>query len=335
MRRAAQLAIVGALVCATAAARAQSAPIKVRMSAIAPDGTAWARELRAFSRNFEERTFGRVQMKWYFGSIAGDEVAALDRIRRGQLDGAAGAGFCDRLAPSLRVTRVLGLFQSHEESSYVLGRLRATLDAEFRKSGFVGHVSGMGNDILFSRQPIRSLAELRHTKLFLWNIDDLMISQMKQIGVQTVPLPVEEARQAYEDGRTDGFITFPTAALAYQWSSQTRFFTDLRFGFFRGCIVVSNRVIDSWPIADQQAFHEAVAKLSVRIEDLGRVQDQALLSSLFAKQGVRPVPASEVFRAEFFSAVREARTRLDPKLLSPELLQRVEGWLADYRAEHR
>ena len=89
----------------------------------------------AFTRNFNERTAGPVQVKWYFGSITGDEVTALDRIHRGQLDGAAGAGFCDRLAPSLRVTRVLGLFQSHEESSYVLGRLRATLRTTPRRSG--------------------------------------------------------------------------------------------------------------------------------------------------------------------------------------------------------
>jgi TRAP-type C4-dicarboxylate transport system substrate-binding protein len=329
------IALAAAGVLLTATAHAQTAPVKVRMSAIAPDGTAWARELRAFSRNFEEHTGGRVQMKWYFGSIAGDEVTALDRIRRGQLDGAAGAGFCDRLAPSLRVTRVLGLFQSHEESSYVLGRLRSTLDAEFRKSGFVGHVSGMGNDILFTRDPIRSLGDLRRSHLFIWNIDDLMIAQMKQIGVETVPLAVEDARHAYEQGHIDGFVTFPTAALAYQWSSQTRYFTDLRFGFFRGCLVVSNRVIDAWPLADQQAFHAAVAKLTQRMEDLGRAQDQALLTGLFAKQGIKPLPASDVFRAEFFSAVRESRSRVDPKLLSLDLLHRVEGWLADYRAEHR
>ena len=60
-------------------------------------------------------------MKWYLGGIAGDELAALERVKRGQLDGEAGAIFCQRLAPTLRVARVPGLFESREEFIYVVG----------------------------------------------------------------------------------------------------------------------------------------------------------------------------------------------------------------------
>jgi TRAP-type C4-dicarboxylate transport system substrate-binding protein len=335
MRRAHLSLLTTVLLCAPALAQTPPAPIKLRMSAIGPEGTAWARELRAFGRDLEDRTAGRVQMKWYFGSIAGDEVTALDRIMRGQLDGSAGAQVCDRLAPSLRVTRVLGLFQSREESSYALGRLRASLDGEFRQSGFVGYVSGMGSDILFTRDPVRSLADLRKSRLWVWNLDEVMVSELRRIGAEVQPATVEGAGKAYEEGRTGGFIAIPTAALAFQWSSQTRYFTDLRMGFLPGCVVVANRVFDTLPIPYQQAFREAMAKLALRFEDLGRAQDKALLGGLFAKQGVKPLPASDVFRSEFFAAAREARAHIDPKLVSHDLLLRVEGWLADYRAEHR
>src|SRR5437870_3661048 len=88
----------------------QPEPVVLRLGTVAPDGTAWARELRSFGRDVESGTHGAVRVKFYFGSIAGDEIAALDRIRRGQLDGMASGVACHRIMPSLRVTRIAGLF---------------------------------------------------------------------------------------------------------------------------------------------------------------------------------------------------------------------------------
>src|SRR3954453_10187849 len=97
--------LIGLIVACTAA-RSQAEPIKLRMAAIAPEGTAWARELHALARDIETHTNGAVSMKWYLGGIAGDELTAVDRVRRGQLDGVGGALFCTRLAPSLWVLRL-------------------------------------------------------------------------------------------------------------------------------------------------------------------------------------------------------------------------------------
>src|SRR3954451_3899123 len=88
---------------------AHADPVRLRLAALAPEGTAWAREMKAFARDLEQATHGEVTAKWYFGGIAGDELTVLERIHKGQLDGTAGALFCEQLAPSFRVTRVVGL----------------------------------------------------------------------------------------------------------------------------------------------------------------------------------------------------------------------------------
>jgi hypothetical protein len=80
---------------------------------------------------------------------------------------------------------------------------------------------------------------------------------------------------------------------------------------------------------------QSAAKTIARLEEIGREQDEALLNRLFAKQGLRRVPASESFRAEFFVTARNARETLGDKLVPTELLQRVLGLLADYRGVHR
>src|SRR5262249_11249593 len=147
------------------------------------------------------------------------------------------------------------------------------------------------------------------------------------------PLSVEQAAGAFESGKTDGFISIPQAALAFQWSAMTHYFSEVRLAFLPGCLVIANRVFDSLNTQDQQSIREAVAKLRVRFQDLGRTQDALLLGTLFAKQGTHPMPPNATFRAELQEAAVEARKAIPPDLVSPDLIAKVQGWLADFRGE--
>jgi hypothetical protein len=71
----------------------------------------------------------------------------------------------------------------------------------------------------------------------------------------------------------------------------------------------------------------------VRIDDLGRTTDDALLGGLFEKQGLKKVPVSDMLRAQFFAAARGVRDKVDPDKVPRELVLKVESWLADFRAE--
>src|SRR5689334_237093 len=83
---------------------ALAAPVPtIRIGTLIPDGSAWARELKAVVRDVESQ----VKIKVYYGGIAGDEHEMIDRVRRGQLDGIGGTTACLDLAPSLRASRVL------------------------------------------------------------------------------------------------------------------------------------------------------------------------------------------------------------------------------------
>src|SRR4051812_33372117 len=78
----------------------------VRMASVVPEGTSWARELRAWARDVETQTRGALKIKLYLGGIGGDELEVENRIRRDQLDGAVSAGMlCEKLAPTMRVMR--------------------------------------------------------------------------------------------------------------------------------------------------------------------------------------------------------------------------------------
>jgi TRAP-type C4-dicarboxylate transport system substrate-binding protein len=310
--------------------------VVLRFGTIAPDGTAWARLAKSVANALSDSTRGQVTGKWYFNGIAGNEMEMAERIRRDQLDGIVSGGMiCQKLSPSMRVMRVIGLFQSRDESAYVAGRLKSQFDDEFRKAGYVNLGSvGVGPDLIFSREPIRSMADLRKTRMWTWSLDEVFGTEWPMLGVHLVPTAINEAFKAYEERQLDGFFAVPASALAFQWSTEARYMTDLRVSFLRTCILVATRAFDALPLEAQNALLGASARGIVQLEELGRNQDEQLLHGLFEKQGIQVVPVSESFRSEFFAEAMTAREKMPLKLVRRELLSRVLGLLADYRAEH-
>jgi TRAP-type C4-dicarboxylate transport system substrate-binding protein len=236
----------------------------------------------------------------------------------------------------MRVLNILGMFQSRAEASYVAGRLKPILDGEFAKAGFTNLAElSVGPQVLFTRNPVQSLAELRKTKLWLWDLDEVQRKQLNQMGVPLAPSSLEAAAGDYDSGKNDGFLAVTQAALAFQWSTQARYLTPLRVGVLTGCLVIANRAFDALPLEAQQALRVAGAKAAARLEELGRTQDEALLGGLFTKHGLKFVKVTDHFRAEFFEAATTAREKLGKDLLPDALLMKVTTWLADYRAEHQ
>jgi TRAP-type C4-dicarboxylate transport system substrate-binding protein len=334
-----QALIVAVALVAAVAGVARAEPIVLRFGTVAPDGTAWARNAKQTSTDLAAATHDQVVSKWYFGGIAGDELQMLERVRKEQLDGIVSGGMlCEKLSPSMRVLRLVGLFQTRDESAYVAGRLKPLFDEDFRKQGFVnlGDV-GIGPDLIFSREPVRSMADLKRVQLWTWNLDDVFVATWPMLGVHVVPLPIDQAYRAYESRRLDGFLAVPTAALGFQWSTEARYVTDLRVGFLRACIIISTRAFDPLPLEARNALLNSSAKGMTRLEEMGRDADEQLLGKLFAKQGLKTVTVDESFRADFFAQARAAREQLAAagKLVRPDLIQKVLTLLADYRAEHR
>ena len=330
------VALVGLFTLASTDSPAAAAePIVLRFATEAPDGTAWARLFRAMGRDIEAASNGALTTKWYVGGIAGDEPRMLERLKRGQFDVVMSGGvLCMKLSPSLRAIRLFGTFSSRDEASYVLGRLRPTIDREFADAGFRNVADALlGADMLFSRTPINSAADLKKARLWFWDLDETLRAQLAAVGVPAVGLPVEDAARAYEDKRSDGFFSVPSAALAFQWSAAARYLSEATFGYLPGCMVMSQRAWDALSVEDRTVITEATAKLQSRLEEAGRAQDAELLGSLFQRQGLKKTPVSPAFAAELREIGRAAREAVRDKVLPGELIDRVTGWVNEARVD--
>jgi TRAP-type transport system periplasmic protein len=321
---------------ATAHAGTGTDAIKLRIATPAPDGTSWAHAFRKFEREVSQQTGGKVHIKTYYGGVAGTEAEVLKLLEAGKLDGMISGGpTCNRLIPSMRIFDVFGLFQHQQEASYVLRELRPTLDQEAHAAGYALLSTGsIGSVIMFSREPITSMAELRKAKLWLWDLKPDQRRQATELQIPIVPLPLTEAQKAFDTKRTDGFMTTPMTALAFQWYVGTKYITDLRAGYIMGCFVMREAAFDRLPAEHQLTVRKSAARLGLKVDENNLRVDAKLLGGTFEKLGVKLVPVSKKFRAEFFEALRLTRQRLADTIVARETLDRVMRLLADYRAEH-
>ena len=307
----------------------------LRLATAAPDATSWAKELRAFGRDVEASTDGQVAIKWYMGGMAGDEKEALGRIGKAQLDGMASGIICGEVAPSMRALNVPGIVRDRDEANYVSQKLQTQFAAEAQKNGFaLLFTAGLGPTMVFSRTPVRTMSELRTIKLWRWELDQWGVMATREMGMPVTAGSLEDAARLYDDGKVDGFTTMPSAALAFQWSTQAKYITPLPVGYVQGCMLLANRAWDRLTQKQRDAVMAAAAKCAHRFEEVGREQDAQLLGGLFERQGIKMVPLSTALRAQYFDAARAARERLGDKLLTRALLDDVMRLLADYRAEN-
>jgi TRAP-type C4-dicarboxylate transport system substrate-binding protein len=328
-------AIASILVMAGAAA-ADPQHLTVRIGSVAPDGSFWAKELRAMANEVNAATKGVVTVKMYFGGIAGDEVQMLERIERGQLDGAASGGtICMDQSPLMRAVGIRGVFASREESNYVMNRLRPAIEQEFKRGHFIYvAATSLGPDMVFSKKPVRTMDELRTLRVFHWNIDKRGTMVSEAMGFKAVQMPIEEAARALDEDRIDSVFIQPGGLLAFQWTGLVHYYLDMPIGWTYGCLVVSSKTYERLTLEQQQILKAAGAKAASRIDAVGEKQDQELLQSVFPRQGVKAVPPDASMHAQFLAVARQARDKLGDKLIDAQTLQNILAMLADYRAEH-
>src|SRR5262245_24126770 len=138
--------------------------VVLKIASLAPEGSSWMGIFKTFGSTVEKRTEGRITFKFYGGGSQGDERDMLRRIRLGQLAGAAITGI--GLSAITREVRALDIARTYTELDALRARLGPMLQKRFEEKGFI--IAGWG-DVgpvhIFSNRPVRSIEDLRQTKL--------------------------------------------------------------------------------------------------------------------------------------------------------------------------
>lgn len=323
-----------ALALALAGSSADAAVIKV--ATVAPAGSHWMKEMRAGARRVKQMTDGRVDLKFYPGGIMGNDAQVLRKVRVGQLQGGAftAGGLSERYG-GMNLYGIPLLFRSLDEVDYVRKRLDPKLAAGLRKHGFVsfGFVEG-GFANLLSKEPIRSVDDLRRKKVWVPEGDHIDFLAMQALGLSPVVLPVTDVLTGLETGLIDVAAASPSAVLVLQWHTKVKYLTELPVTYSMGVFAIDARAFGRLSAADQAVLRQVMTSVMQGLNRDARKDNVAARKVLY-QSGIKPVQVAPARVEELRRSVHAIYPQLR-KLPNVDgaLFDEVQALLAKYRSTH-
>lgn len=283
----------------------------IKIATVAPDGTAWMREMRAGADAVKKDTDGRVEIKYYPGGVMGDEPTVLRKIRIGQLQGGAfTGGELSQVDKDAQIYSLPFLFKTQDEVDKVRAQLDPLLKQSFDKAGFdVAGISGGGFAYLMSVKDIKNKDDLKAAKVWVPQGDHVAEAGFKAGGVTPISLPLADVYTSLQTGLIDTVANTPAGAIAFQWHTKVRHMVDLPITYVVGILVIDKKVFDTLSPADQKALNDDLGAAFARLEKINR-DDNAQAKIALQKQGVQIFTPNAEETAAWESVGEQARKQL-------------------------
>ncbi len=320
------------LLCLASAVRAEQ-PRVIKFATLAPEGSTWMKVMGALNAELQEKTGGRLKLKMYAGGVSGDEKDVVKKIRAGQLHAAGFTGVgLGEIAPETRVLDAPWLFRDSAEVDHVTKTFDKELRSAIDKGGYVllGWTE-LGFVYVFSKKPIEGPADMRKSKMWVWEGDPIAQAVYGALEVSPIPLSIVDVLSSLETGRVDAVYGPPMGVIALQWFTRTKHIYSVPIADAAGAVLLSKKLFDELPEDLRKTLKEVSAKHLRSLNELSRAENEKALATL-QKEGLRLSGKPDAKTLELYQELgRKARQGLAGKLYSKELLDRVEKSLEALR----
>ncbi len=314
--------------------RAAAAQTIVKMATLAPEGSSYHLILKEMAERWKTATNGRVVVRMYPGSVAGDDADVVRKMRLGSLNAAlltsVGLSNVDRTVFALEVPM---MYASDDEVDYVLGKMEPRIEAALAAKGFVVlNWADAGWVRFFTKTPVKTPDDLKPLKLFAWAGDTDAIEIWKGAGFNPVPLPSTEISTALQTGLVTALPTTPQAAVILQWYTHAPNMTDVRWALLLGATVISKATWDKISPADQKAIRDASREAGARLRAESKAAGARDVEAM-RKRGLTVVAVDPKTEALWRTAAEAAYPRIRGKIVPEDAFDEAKRLLADYRAK--
>ncbi len=319
-----------------AASQTSFARTQIKIATLAPQNSGWAKQFRAGSEEIRERTDSRVNLKFYWGGAQGTEAKVLKKIKIGQLHGGTftPTDFLKQY-PDSNIYSLPFFFETQEEVDYVRSRIDPTLQAGFANLGFQTFgFAGGGFAYILSKEPVRGHADLKGKKVWLPQGDVISYEAMKALQLSPVPLPLSDVMTGLQTGLIDIVTIPPVVALALQWHTRVKYVTQIPVLFAMGFMAIDERILKKLQPEDRQIVSEVLTRIYATVDAGSQAEGQNAIEALLGV-GIKNVePDPDAFEQIRNSLLETNRKMAEQGIFSPELLERMQRYVDEYRRQH-
>lgn len=265
---------------------ASSATFKI--ATLAPDGTAWMKQLRDAADRITDQTDGRVKFKFYPGGVMGDAATVRRKMRVGQLHGGAfTGGELAEVDPDFFLHSLPFLFRDLDEVQAVRKQLDPRLKQGLRTTGLeLLGIAGGGFVYLMSDKELRSDDDLSSARVWVPDNDPLSEMALRESGISPIPLPLSDVYTGLQTGVIDTAMNTEVGAIAFQWHTKIKHVVDLPVAFVVGTLALDRRAFQKMSELDQEVVTEVFETTFEALEETNRRDNLGAREALI-NQGIK------------------------------------------------
>ncbi len=310
----------------TSLASTALATTTLKIGTIAPQDSPWGKEFKQWAKDVADDTNGEVQLDFQWNGQAGDEALMVQKIRTGQIDGAAVTplGLAETGARDVMLFALPGLFTTWAKLDQVRDALKDDLTKEFQQKGFT--VLGWGDVGALKEMSvgfeIHHPTDLRGKGVFFYNGDPITPKVYQTIGgITPKQLLLMEVLPTLTSGGVNVVMAPPLGAEQLQWASRLDHINTQTLAYAIGALIMSSTRLNSLPPNVKQVVLKRGAETSDRLQKKIRNLDAAAFARMKStKTAYDPSPADVAEWAPIFMKVGLS---LRGTMFTPALFDRV------------
>ncbi|MGD0528619.1 MAG: TRAP transporter substrate-binding protein DctP [Polyangiaceae bacterium] len=303
-------ATVAAAAVTFAFAASADAATTLKIGTLAPGDSAWGKEFKKWAKDVSDDTNGELVLDFQWNGQAGDEVLMVQKIRSGQLDGAAvtAVGLAQTGVTDALIFQMPGLFANWGKLDAARNAMKADFDQQFQSKGFT--ILGWG-DVGAAKTmsigfEIHHPTDLQGKNCFFIAGDPIGPKVFAAIGgITAKEVTVPEILPNLKNGSIQVITVPPLAAEQLQWASMVTHVNTMTTGFGIGAIIVSSSRMSGLAQNLKDVLvnrgHEAADRLTKSIRNLDAQSFARLKSS---KNAYEPTDAEKQEWRDVFAKVR-------------------------------
>jgi TRAP-type C4-dicarboxylate transport system substrate-binding protein len=290
--------LVGAGLVMAAVAVPFRAPTAIKLATQAPTGTIWEKELRNLGNAWRLGTNGRVTLSVFPDGSTGSESSTVTKMSFGTIQAALlTAGGLSNIDPAFNVFTIPFFFETDAEEQAVQTKLEPTLEQTLQKKGFHFLCWGTGGWVqIFSKKPLKTLADVKAAKLYVSSDDAAMQQWYTDNGFHPKPFTLADIATQLKlpDGQIDTAPNTPYLALLTQIYMNAKYMLDVHLAPLVGAVVITTKVWNQMTPEDQAKMTEAARAMETKIRADSPDEDKQSIDAMTTHglQVIRPDPAA-------------------------------------------
>jgi TRAP-type C4-dicarboxylate transport system substrate-binding protein len=286
-----------------------AAPLQIKLATLVPATSLWEKALLEMGNTWNKDTAGRVTLTVYAGSTD-TESTILTQMRpavdRYQAVYISNVGLAD-LDEAFNVLGMPFFLETAEEERAVKKKLTPLFEQRLNAKGLHFLSWGTGGWVqLFSKKPLRTLADVKSAKLFTSKGSDKWVRWYVSNGfhpVELVPASVPEQLKL-STGLIDTALYVPYLASLQQVFRDAKYMLDIHVAPLSGALIMSNTAWNKISPEDRVKITAAAQVLEERVHTEIPKQDADSIKSMQTR-GLQVITVDPKAGAEFRAAANQ------------------------------